>query len=193
MTPKHSRGVRRALIGTVALAGTLAACDSEEILRVQDPDVVRPVNVSDSSALPLLLAGALSDFQVAYNGGNGALATEGQVNFVGLFTDEFIQTESFPTRTEVELRGIGRDNTTMGPAFLDLSRARAAAERVARKYDEFGQPGAVGRAEALALARRLTPEPGLICVTGSLFLAAEARALVLPEAHTHSLQSRALT
>ncbi len=34
-------------------------------------------------------------------------------------------------------------------------------------------------AEALALARRLTPPDGLICVTGSLFLAAEARALVL--------------
>ena len=34
-------------------------------------------------------------------------------------------------------------------------------------------------AEALALARRLTPAHGLICVTGSLFLAAETRALVL--------------
>jgi dihydrofolate synthase/folylpolyglutamate synthase len=34
-------------------------------------------------------------------------------------------------------------------------------------------------AEALALARRLTPETGLICITGSLFLAAETRALIL--------------
>jgi dihydrofolate synthase/folylpolyglutamate synthase len=34
-------------------------------------------------------------------------------------------------------------------------------------------------AEALELARRLTPPNGLICVTGSLFLAAEARAIVL--------------
>ena len=33
--------------------------------------------------------------------------------------------------------------------------------------------------EALALARRITPPHGLICVTGSLFLAAETRALVL--------------
>lgn len=33
--------------------------------------------------------------------------------------------------------------------------------------------------EALELARRLTPPHGLICVTGSLFLAAETRALVL--------------
>jgi hypothetical protein len=145
---------RRALAGALAgaAAGALAACSADDILRVDDPDVVRPVNVADSSALPLLLAGALSDFQVAYNGGSGALATEGQVNMVGLFTDEFIQTESFPTRTEVEMRGIGRDNTTMAPIFLDLSRARASAERAARKYGEFGQAGAVGRAEALSLA-----------------------------------------
>ncbi len=34
-------------------------------------------------------------------------------------------------------------------------------------------------AEALDLARQLTPPDGLICVTGSLFLAAEARAVVL--------------
>ena len=155
MTPTPRRTVRtRALaaLTAAALCGAAGACSSEDILRVQDPDVVRPDVVNDSSDLPLLLAGALSEFQVAYNGGNGALATEGQTNFVGLFTDEFIQTESFPTRTEVELRGIGRDNTSMAPVFLDLSRARAAAERAARKYDEFGQPAAVGRAEALALA-----------------------------------------
>ena len=33
--------------------------------------------------------------------------------------------------------------------------------------------------EALELARRLTPPSALLCVTGSLFLAAEARAIVL--------------
>ncbi len=37
-------------------------------------------------------------------------------------------------------------------------------------------------AKALALARRLTAPDGLICVTGSLFLAAEARAIVLGHA-----------
>jgi dihydrofolate synthase/folylpolyglutamate synthase len=34
-------------------------------------------------------------------------------------------------------------------------------------------------AEALKLARRLTAPDGLICVTGSLFLAAEVRAIIL--------------
>ncbi|MDF1504365.1 hypothetical protein [Roseisolibacter sp. H3M3-2] len=147
--------IRRLAAGVAAAAlaaAGLAACSADDILRVQDPDVVRPDNIADSTALPLVLAGALSDFQNAYNGGNSAISTEGQANMVGLFTDEFIQTESFPTRTEVELRGIGRENTTMAPIFLDLSRARASAERAARKFQEFGQPNAVGRSEALSLA-----------------------------------------
>ena len=38
-------------------------------------------------------------------------------------------------------------------------------------------------ASALALARRLAPPSGLICVTGSLFLAAESRAVALRGAH----------
>ena len=42
-------------------------------------------------------------------------------------------------------------------------------------------------AEALDMARRLTPAYGLICVTGSLFLAAEARAIVLPHVRGPSI------
>jgi dihydrofolate synthase / folylpolyglutamate synthase len=42
-------------------------------------------------------------------------------------------------------------------------------------------------AEALDMARRLTPPYGLICVTGSLFLAAEARAIVLPHVRGPSI------
>jgi dihydrofolate synthase/folylpolyglutamate synthase len=47
-------------------------------------------------------------------------------------------------------------------------------------------------AEALAMARRLTPAHGLICVTGSLFLAAETRAIVLHR-DAPSAARRALT
>ena len=52
-----------------------------------------------------------------------------------------------------------------------------------RGRPDAGRPSrsaiAADPAEALDLARRLTAPDGLICVTGSLFLAAEARAIVL--------------
>jgi dihydrofolate synthase/folylpolyglutamate synthase len=55
---------------------------------------------------------------------------------------------------------------TIAAAIFELTRryARTAADP----------------ADALELARRLTPPDGLICVTGSLFLAAESRAIILP-------------
>jgi dihydrofolate synthase/folylpolyglutamate synthase len=48
-----------------------------------------------------------------------------------------------------------------------------------RSFDGRSVHLAPGPLEALELARRLTPAHGLICVTGSLFLAAETRAIVL--------------
>jgi dihydrofolate synthase / folylpolyglutamate synthase len=50
---------------------------------------------------------------------------------------------------------------------------------VVRAFDGRTAHQSPGPAEALALARRLTPPGALICVTGSLFLAAETRALIL--------------
>ncbi len=58
-------------------------------------------------------------------------------------------------------------------------------EEIAEAVRSLGGPEtqlAPDPASALALARRLTPPDGLICVTGSLFLAAEARAHVLRHA-----------
>lgn len=57
-------------------------------------------------------------------------------------------------------------------------------EEVAAMIRELNGPAtylAADPAEALTMARRHTPQDGLICVTGSLFLAAEARAVVLHE------------
>lgn len=67
--------------------------------------------------------------------------------------------------------------------YLENPRA-VAPEEIARTIEELdGRVAitAVDPAGALALARKRTGADGLICVTGSLFLAAEARALILNE------------
>lgn len=69
--PIHSNATRRAfrrLLAAGALAVTAAACSTEQILEVEDIDVVRPESVQDSVALPTVLAGALGNYGVAYNG-----------------------------------------------------------------------------------------------------------------------------
>ena len=156
MHPAVYRSFRAARLGRAALglaaplaAAALAACSIDETVEVQALDQVSPAALEDSTALPTFVAGAQTDFQVAYNGSS---ASEGQVNMSALFTDEFIQTESFPTRFEVDTRNVTRENTTMSPIFLNLQRARASAERASAQYSKFNKDTVGGRLDALNLA-----------------------------------------
>jgi dihydrofolate synthase / folylpolyglutamate synthase len=84
-------------------------------------------------------------------------------------------------------------DTLIATRYLENPRA-AAPEDVAaaiREIDGRTAQIALDPAAALESARRSTPADGLICVTGSLFLAAEARALIL--GHAPSEAGRVLT
>src|SRR5215216_2770096 len=140
---------RAGMIAVTAVAMSLAGgCSTDEVLSVNDPDVVRPEGLDDPANLPVYLASAYAEVMGGYDGG----VYEGIVNYAGLFSDEFIQTESFPTRFEVDTRNMLVGNSSLVNIFRELSRGRAAAERAARKYVELEQPNAIGRAEALMLA-----------------------------------------
>jgi hypothetical protein len=135
-----------AALAAVVVAAT--ACNTDEVLSVKDPDVVRPEALDDPANLPVYLASAYAEVMAGYDGGT----FEGMVNYSGLFSDEFIQTESFPTRFEVDTRNMLVGNTSLRDIFRELSRGRASAERAARKYVELEKPNEIGRAEALNLA-----------------------------------------
>jgi len=143
---------RGALLALAALA-TLLACDTDDILTAEDPDVLTPRTLDDSSALPTVLAGTIGNFQIAYSGGadlsNGG--HEGQINVAGLFTDELLSAETFPDRIGVDQRTVFPGNGSMGGVFLDLSRARAFAEFASTRFLEFA-PGSADHAEVLSIA-----------------------------------------
>src|SRR5512139_3102674 len=92
----------------LCLAALAAGCNTDDVLAVRDPDVVRPEALDDPANLPVYLASAYAEVIGGYNGAT----FEGIVNYSGLFTDEFIQTESFPTRFEVDTRNIATTNTS---------------------------------------------------------------------------------
>ena len=137
--------------GKLMLAGALAlgaaACDSQEILNVPDPDVATPESVQDKAALGAVLAGAIGDFTLAYSGQSGG---DSQISLSALFTDEFQWAETFPTRQEVDIRSIQPVNVTMDGLFRNLQRARTAASRAADGFARF-DPAAAGYGEALNL------------------------------------------
>jgi hypothetical protein len=140
--------LRRLTAGAALLAAPLAACNPDEILDVEDIDVALPETVTDSAALPSVLAGAIGNFQVAYNG-NTAL---NQVTLAGQLSDELINTETFPTRIEIDQRRQQYEsNGTLSTLFYETQQARAAADLAAGGYAQFA-PEAVGHAEALNLS-----------------------------------------
>jgi hypothetical protein len=142
MLNKTVRGVGKAVV----LASFLVACNVDTLLDVPDPDVATPESVLSKAALPAVLAGAIGDFMVAYNS-NG----DGQISMAGLFTDELIWAETFPTRFEVDVRSIQNTNSSMETLFRNLHRARISAHRAASGYASLDPQSVAQWAEALNL------------------------------------------
>jgi len=137
------------LVAAVTLLA-MFACSSEKFLAVTDPDVARPTALVGAAALPTLRAGAIGDFGVAYNGQNADVE---QIHMSALLSDEFINTETFPTRIEIDQRAMSLTNTSLNITFYDLNRARASAERAVNVYREFAKTAtdSAGFPEVLAL------------------------------------------
>ena len=146
---RFSRTARAALLALGAVA-----CSPDRILQVEDIDVALPPAVQGVTALPSLLAGAIGDFGTAYNGGvqsSGLALDLNMVTLSGLISDELINTETFPTRIEVDQRQQQyQSNGSLRDAYYAIQQARAAADRTSDAYREF-LPTDVGLAEALNL------------------------------------------
>ena len=145
----YTRTARAALLAVIAVA-----CSPDRILQVEDIDVALPPAVQGVEALPSLLAGAIGDFGTAYNGGvqsTGLGLDLNQVTLAGLISDELLNTETFPTRIEVDQRQQQyQSNGSLRDAYYAIQQARAAADRTSDAYREFA-PTEVGLAEALNL------------------------------------------
>jgi hypothetical protein len=144
-----------ALVAVGALAFAMAGC--ADPLNVSDPDIVVPGNLNDPTVLPTIRAGAIGDFAFAYSGsganGSGG-TTEGVIMYGGLLADEWLNSETFPTRIEVDGRRIQTTNATMALWFRNLQRARRSAEFSVERYRTLAPDTTTqtGFPEVLALA-----------------------------------------
>ena len=137
------------LVGLAALAG----CNDP--LHVSIPDIVQPGQLGDSAALATIRAGAIGDFSIAYTGdhpdGSGTNASEGVIMYGGLLADEWINSETFPTRIEVDARTIQVTNSDVDLWFRRMHQARNSAEKAAAQFAQFADSDP-GHAEMLNLA-----------------------------------------
>ena len=122
----------------VALAFlTVGAMGCDHLLRVQDPDVVTPGQVSGPDKLSTNLGASIGALQVGF-GGDGSGGNEGLVNMTGLFTDEFTFAETFPTRKVVDQRNTSNNNSTLLTIFFNIQQARAISANASDQYNQFG-------------------------------------------------------
>lgn len=141
-----------ALVSAVALAAF--GCHA---LDVQTPDIVPPTSLNDPNALPTLRAGAIGDFEIAYDG-SGAQGssgtTEGQVAASGTIADEWINTETFPDRVSADARTVDPSSATYATIFANVARARVSAENAAARFRAISPDTTkdAGLSEMLSLA-----------------------------------------
>ena len=127
MAPSHWRHVM--VLGALALAST--ACDTTEFLGVEDPDIINPSNVQSAAGANAVRLGALSRLNSASSGGESMLLLG------GLFTDEWINGDSFIGRQEVDQRVITVQNSFVTDASRSLHRARLSAQQAIELLSEF--------------------------------------------------------
>lgn len=149
----NSQGVllRLSLLAAAFSLLPLAGCNDP--LRVTDPDILTPGQLDDPATLPTVRAGALGDFSLAYSGdgSDGSGGVEGVIMYGGLLADEWINSETFPTRIEVDARRTQVTNADLDLWFRTLSRARRSVENAAGRFAALA-PTDPGYPEMLALS-----------------------------------------
>jgi hypothetical protein len=161
MTP-HTRhttalGARvgRAIPRLAALPTALVLGLGCHLLDITNPDVVPTDVLGGASALAAVRSGAIGDFTIAYSGsgaGGSGGTVEGQIMVSGLLADEWINTETFPDRIQVDARQTDPSSGTMANVFSDLSRARVSAENGVSQFRRFADTTKdAGLAEMLTL------------------------------------------
>jgi starch-binding outer membrane protein, SusD/RagB family len=150
MTPSTHLFRRPALALTTAATAAilLTACNASQPLVVKDPDVATPSTAVGVGALPFLRAGTLADFAVGFVGAADVANNghEGIADFGAIFTDEFNDFDTFPTRFAMNTREATPGNGSLAAVLQNLGAAHNDARRALAQYVQFG-PNTEGEAE----------------------------------------------
>jgi dihydrofolate synthase/folylpolyglutamate synthase len=177
-------GPHQAHNAAVALAGLDLLAEVHPSLAVSRDDVVRgfatlrwPARVEVAGQQPYLVI----------DGAHNVASAVALVDTLRTYFPPTRRTLVFGTSREKDLVGQLRAllpsfDLIIATQYVENPRA-VAPQTVAAAVSDLGRSTArvaPDPREALKLARQMTARDDLICVTGSLFLAAEARAIVLP-------------
>ncbi len=126
------RNAGLASLATAALfAVPMGGCSPDELLSVTDPDLINPQDVQSAAGANAVRIGALNRLNIATSGGESLLLLG------GLFTDEWINGDSFIARQQIDRRIIPPENDFLLTANRALHRARVSARQAIDLMTEF--------------------------------------------------------
>ncbi len=119
------------LAGVAMLATTLAlaACNTDKLVNLQDPDLITLPTVEDTANAPAVRNGALFEFARAIAGPAANNETPGVVGIGGLLADELWYSSTFDTMKEIDGRSMQDTNGDVYTVYYRLHRARNLAEQ----------------------------------------------------------------
>jgi hypothetical protein len=134
--------VRRAglLAGVLVAATAFAACNTDQILDVTDPDIINPSDVTTLAGADALRLGALYRFQVATTGTTGTNSGDTEFLISGMLADEWRSSDTFLQRNQIDRRAITTDNGEVDGPYRLTQRVRLAATQAAEALSKFSAP-----------------------------------------------------
>jgi hypothetical protein len=134
--------VRRAglMAGVLVAATAFAACNTDQVLNVTDPDIINPSDVTTLAGADALRLGALYRFQVATTGTTGTNSGDTEFLISGMLADEWRSSDTFLQRNQIDRRAITTDNAEVDGPYRLTQRVRLAATQAAQALTTYNAP-----------------------------------------------------
>jgi starch-binding outer membrane protein, SusD/RagB family len=124
------------LLVALALALPMAACDTDQIVEVEDPALRRPEDLNNIGAVPALVNGAFRQFVGGYSGFG---LDDAFLSASAVLSDEFYFGDTFTTRLAADRRTLNPPVLTniTDNAFSRLQQSRLNARRAFAVVSQF--------------------------------------------------------
>ena len=140
--PGQTRALATRTLAAALLLPLLAGCDTDEILRADDPDPISPEAVNSAEGADALRLGAIGRLQTMSAGG------ESMWLLGGLLADEYRSADTFTERNEVDQRSVQTNNGNVNTAYRNIHRARLSANQAIAALKEYRASNTTDIAEA---------------------------------------------
>jgi len=121
---------RRAIAtaGAIAVTAFGGACSTSDLLKADDPDLVKPADIESPAGADAVRLGAIQRWRLT-TGADNTNGNESTWLFGGLLTDEWGTASTFVQNDQVDKRAAGADNSTVTFSFRKLNRVRTAVNQ----------------------------------------------------------------